>query len=299
MKYFIGVLLIALAAWFGLKNTAYSILISRGEVSNPAPLDYTSFDGWASQPDETPPGAWETPWGIDLFVIYPAPRINSVFGLIDAQDALEHPSHVALEAEIRAALPAAANVYVPKYHPLSTTSDVAVSHAGGVLVGETLAYAFEQYLNNTNRGRGVLVVAVGDADESMRPLLGRLRADDLVHRFAGFVHFTANADAANGFDELRCSPALAGACYQSVAMTEQRPIGDYLLPRLPGLRGVLTVIDPEGTGAAIDAQMAQVSAWLDEHTPKPAEPLFGFEAIETAPIYRPNGDALEPVDPEN
>ena len=47
--------------------------------------------------------------------------------------------------------------------------------------------------------------------------------------------------------------------------------------------------------AKVDVSDAeQVSAWLDETEPKPAEPFFAVEVITDVPIYRPGADA--PVD---
>ncbi|MEO9969535.1 MAG: hypothetical protein ABJG15_06850, partial [Hyphomonadaceae bacterium] len=58
------------------------------------------------------------------------------------------------------------------------------------------------------------------------------------------------------------------------------------------------ILDAEGVASAIAAQNEQVSYWLDTYGPKPAEPLFGFEAIEAAPIFRPGETAPLPTGPD-
>lgn len=271
-------------------------MLTQGEVQTLPALDYTFAEAWESQPSETPPGAWETPWGVDLFMVYPTPRVNSPHGLIDAEAAVTHPSYTKLDVEIREALPSDAFVYVPKYRPPSSTTTPEAAPP----VTDDLIRAFEAYLGNPNRGRAIMLVGVGETDQQITPLLARLSQEDLRNRFAGLVHFSTRegleTDAA--FSELQCSPALEGACYQSVLMESSRPLGDHLLPRLPNLRAEYSVLDPDGTAVAIAVQQSAVSIWLDTNAPKPAEPLFGFEAIEIAPIYTPNGEELDQTPPE-
>jgi hypothetical protein len=298
LKYFIGAALIALAAWFGLKNPIYNMALTRGDIHTPPQPDYTLAAGWADQPAQTPPGAWETPWGVDIFLVYPAPRLNAPHGRIDADEALVHPSHAKLAAEIRAALPADAVVYVPKVRPVSAATS---SQTGPTNAADDVIAAFDAYLGNTNRERAIMLVAIGSANASIAPLLVRLSEDELRDRFAGFVHFSTDDDANTEglYPDLKCSPSLGGACFQSVLLDSKRPITDHLLPRLPNMRAEYSVLDPEGTAAAVAVQQETVSSWLDANAPKPAEPLFGFEAIEAAPIYRPNGEAIGAADPEN
>lgn len=299
MKYIIGAGAVAILAWFGLKNPVYTMIKSGGDARAPAALDYASPEAWAVAPTEPPPGAWETPWGVDVFVVYPSPRLSADHGVMDAEAAFGHASQVRLDAEIRAALPADAAVYAPKYRAPSNANRGDDRAAAEALVAEDMSDAFEAYLANTNRGRGVMLVGVGNADAALDPLLARLDTDELRDRFAGLIHFTPETDGADQpFADLACSPSLEGACYQAVAVTTERPLGDHVLPRLPQTRPHYSVVDAEGTAAAISVQNAQVSAWLDANAPKPAEPLFGFESIGAAPIYRPDGEALEPETPE-
>ena len=299
MKYLIGAGAVLILAWFGLKNTFYNIILSGGEAQMHTAVDYTSVVGWASQPAETPPGAWETPWGVDIFLVYPSPRLNSEHGLMDADTAFSHPSHTRLDEDIRTGLPADAAIYVPKYRARSNANQADSAAAAEAQIADDLRNAFEAYLANTNRGRGIMLVAVGETGAALDPLLTRLNTEELRHRFAGLVHFTPDADEDDQtYADIECSPALEGACYQPVPLTVKRPLSDHLLPNLSKTRGHFSVIDADGTAAAISAQNAQVSTWLDANAPKPAEPLFGFEAIEAAPIYRPNGEALEPETPE-
>jgi len=293
LKLSIGIAAALIVAWFGFKNPVYNLLKTSGAAEIPATLDYTSFEGWASQPETDTPGAWETPWGVDVFLVYPTPRKASGHGLMDANDAFAHASQVSLSEEIVAALPSDASIYVPKYRAVSnakSAEDESLRQQGA----EDLGSAFDAYLANVNRGRAIMLVGVGDTAPLLTPILNRLQMEDLQIRFAGLVHITPNADETNAaFEALNCSPALDGACLQTVEAQMYRPIGDHLLPRLSNMRGHYNILDPLGTAAAIETQTKHVSDWLDTHAPKPAEPLFGFEAIEVAPVYRPGGD--EPV----
>lgn len=296
MKFLIGILALLIAAWFGLKNPIYNMWMTRGAVEMPTMLDYTTAQSWASQPAETPSGAWETPWGVDVFVVYPSPRLASPHGLIDPEAAFAHPSHAKLHDEILRALPNDASVYVPKYRMASNAKRPDTLTR---LSADDLSASFEAYLANANRGRGVMLIAVGDTQEAIAPLLERLQMDDLQHRFAGLIHITPDApQETTRSDTLACSPGLERACFQAVEVETQRPPTDHLFARLPNQRANYTILDPEGTAAAIAAQNVQVSHWLDTYGPKPAEPLFGFEAIETAPIYRPGEETPLPTAPE-
>ncbi len=296
MKLSIGILIALIAAWFGLKNTAYNMWMTRGAVEIPAALDYTTAQSWASQPTETPSGAWETPWGVDIFMVYPSPRLASPHGLIDPEVALAHPSHARLQDEILKALPTDASLYVPKYRMISNAERPDTLTR---LVADDLSAAFDAYLANANRGRGVMLVVIGDTHEAIDPLLDRLQMDDLQHRFAGLIHIAPSpSQEPDRYDTLMCSPGLERACFQAVEVETQHSLMEHLFARLPNMRPDFVILDAEGVAAAIAAQTAQVTYWLDTYGPKPAEPLFGFEAIETAPIYRPGEDQPLPTAPD-
>jgi len=66
----LAIILLA-AAWFGLKDMAMRAYLTQGGPSLPDPLSYTAPEHWATQPETIPPGAWETPWGIDAFIVLP------------------------------------------------------------------------------------------------------------------------------------------------------------------------------------------------------------------------------------
>lgn len=298
MKYWIGGIVVLLLAWFGLKNFVYNVMMTRGASDTFTSPDYGHVDGWASQPEADTPGAWVTPWGVDIFLVYPASRVVSKEGMIEAKLGFAHPSHLKLHDEVMAALPADASVYVPTYRALSNARSSQQARFAPTSA-EDLQAAFEAYLAGLNRGRAIMLVSVGDTAKQIEPLLERLQMEDLQYRFAGFVHMTADAHDDESYQSLSCNPALSGACYQSVALKAARPIGDHLLPRLPKLRANYGVIDSEGTATAISAQSEQVSVWLDANAPKPAEPLFGFEAIESAPIFRPGESEPLPTAPED
>ena len=298
MKLIAGALLVAVFAWFGLKNPVYNMLMQRGDLDIPTQLDYTPKESWAIIPEEQPPGAWETPWGVDIFLVFPSPRKVTKHGLMPPNDAFAHSSQLALSDEIQTALPPGSSLYAPKYRSVSNTAGKSTRDMQ-VLARSDLMAAFESYLEVDNRGRGLMLVSIGDTAPLISPVLERLQLEDLQHRFAGLVHFTPDAaQNTSHFDALTCSPGLEGACFQSVDVQEERPLSDQILARLPKTRAHYKIFDAEGVAAAIAAQNTQVSYWLDTYGPKPAEPLLGFEAIETAPIFRPGETAPLPTEPE-
>jgi len=93
---------------------------------------------------------------------------------------------------------------------------------------------------------------------------------------------------------LTCAGVLNGACHQKVETKGSASALRFLLPSLGRSAPPLNVIDAPGVAAAIKVQTENVSIWMDETQPKPAEPFFATEIIQSAPIYRPGEDA--PID---
>ncbi|MEO9969989.1 MAG: DUF3089 domain-containing protein, partial [Hyphomonadaceae bacterium] len=243
MKYVAGALLVGVFAWFGLKNPAYNTLMQRGDLDIPSQLDYTPQESWAIIPDEQPAGAWETPWGVDIFLVFPSPRNDTKHGLMLPNDAFAHSSQLALSEEIQTALPEGTSLYAPKYRSLSNTASKSTKDMQ-VLASGDLEAAFQSYLEVDNRGRAVMLVSIGDTAPLISPILERLQLEDLQHRFAGLVHFTPDAaQDASHFDALTCSPGLEGACFQSVPIQEERPLTDQILARLPNTRAHYKILD--------------------------------------------------------
>ena len=79
-------LLVMFAAWFGLKDIALQFYLSNGALNIPEPLSYETPNAWAVTPEAPPPGAWETPWGVDTFIVLPPANVALKHGLLPVED---------------------------------------------------------------------------------------------------------------------------------------------------------------------------------------------------------------------
>lgn len=285
---------VLLALWFGLKDMALRAYLAGGEPSLPAALTYSAPPHWATQPQSTPPGSWETPWGIDAFIVLPPADLAHAHGLIPAQNE-ESVSQALLALEqVSAAIPGDTPAYAPFYRTPSPANNSEMAAKMNALASADIMAAFEIYLAEANQGRGVLLVMAQSASPLAKPLIARMQAKDLASRFAGLVSF--GPEETNAPEQvLTCADILQGACYQHV---ETKPSGNLMRVFLPnaGKRvQSLEVVDAQGVAAAIKIQAENVSTWLDETQPKLAEPFFTTTVIQNAPVFQPGGE--EPLKP--
>jgi hypothetical protein len=160
-------------------------LVSLAREATPAPPDYALDAAWAVRPASPPPGAWETPWGVDVFFIHPTSAYGRSWNV-----AIDHPRSV--ERLTETLLPvhaqpfgAAGPIYAPRYRQAGLYAERAESSdAAGA---RALAYsdverAFDHYMASHNQGRGVMVVGVGQGASHAAELLRRRFADDAMRR---------------------------------------------------------------------------------------------------------------------
>ena len=296
MKKWMILAVVLLLAWFGLKNVALSKYLSSGPALLPPQLSYAEPDHWAAWPEVTPAGAWETPWGIDAFVVLPPPSIAHKHGLIPPDNSKSVEETLQTLVKISDAIPGETPTYAPLYRAPAPSNKGDVARQMRLLAEEDLLKAFKHYLANANQTRGVLLVIVEPAGNYSHTLLDRLQAEDLVDRFAGMVSLVPEGTSLP-LQTLECSGALNGECHQQINTKSELELGRILLPSPGGPARISEVYDANGVAEAIKVQAEAVSLWLDENQPKPAEP-FGFsQVIEAAPIYRPGEDT--PIDEEN
>lgn len=297
MKKWLLVLGLILVAWFGLKDIAYSKYLTSGPAILPPPVTYTTQDSWAAWPEPLPGGAWETPWGIDAFVILPPSPVAQKHGLIPADNTKAVAMSRASLTAIREAIPSEIPVYAPFYRAPAAANSGEVARQMKLLTEQDLLNAFKTYLETANQGRGIMIVIAEPSGAYSRDLIDRAQAEDLADRFAGLISFQTQ-NAGLPLRTLSCSPALLTACHQQVEVQTITNFASFLLPRVTENAQIRGVYDASGVTEAIRVQAEAVSSWLDENAPKPAEP-FGFSnVIEAAPIYRPGAD--EPLNqPEN
>jgi|GEM_PF-1392677 len=288
-------IIILAAAWFGLKDMALRAYLTQGAPSLPDALSYTAPEHWATQPETVPPGAWETPWGIDAFIVLPPTGLNHKHGLVpaDNEDAVRDTLR-ALQ-KLSPAIPGDTPAYAPFYRAPSRVNTPELATQMAAQASADILTAFELYLQEANQGRGILLIRAQSAAAYTGPLLERLQQENLSNRFAGLISF--GPEGKNTPDtELVCADILGGACHQNVeTSTSFSPIRLFT-PNTGARVPELNVIDATGVAEAIKVQAANVSVWLDETQPKLAEPFFTTTVIETAPIFRPG--ASTPLDTE-
>jgi len=294
-KYVIGFILL-LVLWFGLKNIAFKTYLSSGPLALPAAPNYESDVHWATKPEILPPGAWVTPWGIDAFLVLPPANTARKHGLLSIDDeAVTKEVSSALE-KLSVAIPGEIPVYAPLYRAPSPASKTETLEQLTALAASDLTIAFDHYMATDNQARGVMLLIGEGAGEVSQPLLDLLQSEDLSGRFAGLVSF-GPADSAYPDQSLSCADILNGACHQRVETKGKGSLSRLFLPSLRRNSPALNVIDASGVAAAIKVQAENVSTWMDETQPKPAEPFFATEVIQNAPIYRPGEET--PIDQPN
>ncbi|MEO0884127.1 MAG: DUF3089 domain-containing protein [Pseudomonadota bacterium] len=270
-----------LVAWFGLKDVVYTTSLQANTPASATPLDYSDVESWAAFPDTRPPGAWEKPWGVDVFLIGPPTGIASGPGLVDARSEEHQEKFDESITTLSRALPRGVPIYAPHYHAPS-----AADTPGQVneIVAQGIQAAFDQYFANENRDRAILLAIDERALPYSETITTELTSDTLAERFAGRVVFGILRDQS---PPITCNPSLGTACDQAVDMQSHgNPFG-FVLPRLPGRVVRRSPIDPDGTAEAIRVQAEQVSTWLDTFGPKPAEPLGSIQEVAIVPIRRP------------
>lgn len=159
------------------------------EASAPPAPDYTKPEAWALKPARLPPGGWEKPWGIDIFFIHSISNYgNSGWNNpIDNTEALERLKDRILPNQAGPFLQAGP-VYAPLYREASLYSEIDVGAEGSSafeLAYQDVLRAFDVYMTDYNRHRGVVVVGVGQGGLYAERLLSdRFQMDPLKDRLA-------------------------------------------------------------------------------------------------------------------
>ena len=290
MKKALFALVVLCAAWFSLKDIALQSYLSTGELNIPASLLYDTEEAWAVTPEVRPPGAWETPWGVDAFIVLPPANANLKHGLLPTEDAEVIRDALDALQQMGEAIPGQTPVYAPFYRAPSPATKGDDRLAMNALSSDDLLAAFRHYLDNFNNGRGIMLIVAESSDAYANPLIERLQEDDLVSRFAGLISFGPETSP-YGIQPLNCADVLGDGCHQKVTTKSKSDFGRLLKPSLSYTAPALNVIDANGVAQAIKTQAENVSVWLDETQPKPAEPFFATEIIQSSPIYRPGANA--------
>jgi hypothetical protein len=162
--------------WFVNPKTPYQIY-----EPPPAP-DYANPASWALRPEAPPPGAWETPWGVDVFFVspttdYSGEQWNAPYDASVPKDRLEH----SVLPNFAGAFARAGALYAPHYRQATLFS--FLTHREDAVLARVTAYkdverAFDSYLSNDNRGRAIVLVGVGQGGlHALGLLLNRFSQD--------------------------------------------------------------------------------------------------------------------------
>ncbi|MEO1100233.1 MAG: hypothetical protein AAFW65_00140 [Pseudomonadota bacterium] len=290
MRRALMVVAVAAILWIGLKDWAYRTIYTQQTPVEASEPDYTSPESWAMRPAEQPAGGWESPWGVDLFVLPPVRRSPHPPGTVP-------PDHQRSSDETGAFLELLSGSFgdTPVYAPyLRHGSPVQRDDSDFAAMTEADAVsAFQSYLELDNRKRGLLLVAPASMKAPTERVLALFTEDpDVRQRFGGVVWLGSDGASLEG---LECSDGLVGQCLIEVPMKSGVPVFQRLKPNLPLPRLKYRLVDPEAAAVSVSNRLTFLSDWLDENAPKPAEPFGGFdemESVEVAPIRRPG----DPVD---
>ncbi len=287
MRRILIAVVIILVAWIALKNTAYSSFLGEADSSPDAP-DYYYSEAWLDRPETPPPGGWETPWGVDVFVIAPPVSDPAPKGLLAADTPSLTDEYQRFMSGLQSQ-DANWTVYAPAFRSPSPASTGATRKASLAAAMDDVSLGFKRYLSADNRDRGLLILVAPGSEAMLEPVLSQLRStDSFRQRFAGIIlPATATAD---GVDEITgsCSPAF-DSCILRTSMEAKPNVLRYVLPSLP--RPKMNYTADEDFPAEVDARMQALSSWLDENAAKPAEPFDTWaadEVVDVAPIRRPN-----------
>jgi hypothetical protein len=188
-----GLALFLLSGWLLFQDSFFRMAVTPPGrfATTPAPPrpDYSQPESWALRPALPPPGGWETPWGIDTFFIHAASAYagddwNAPIGDPVAADRLDNrilPNHAGPFLR-------AGPVYAPRYRQASLHSEIGVGGEGDgaflIAYNDVLA-AFDHYLANHNRERGIMLVGVGQGGLYVQKLLqDRFQTQPLMDRLA-------------------------------------------------------------------------------------------------------------------
>ncbi|MEP7210909.1 MAG: DUF3089 domain-containing protein [Alphaproteobacteria bacterium] len=189
----VGVVVILAAGALAMQDAWFRMTIhppGRFAASKiPKAADYSSKDAWALMPDAPPPGAWETPWGVDVFFIHS----TSAYAGDAWNEAIDNPvSRARLDSHIlpnqAAPFLKAGPVYAPRYRQVALDAELNVgSDSDGAfeIAYDDVLAAFDVYLKDHNRGRGIIVAGVGQGGlYATRLVKDRFQSGDLKERLA-------------------------------------------------------------------------------------------------------------------
>lgn len=239
------------------------------ETAPPAP-DYEAYESWYNRPDVQTEGGWAKPWGVDL-IWYAGHSDNYASGWNLPLDWAGRDQAYQPDAEWFGTLPSPLMTFVPQIrHAVDQPGEAEDYQAAQELAMEDALAAFDYYAQHDHRQRGFFLGGRGYGAELAKSIHSqRVDGSPLLKKyFAGFI--VADHDAANSFQPEVGLPTCAEAA--------------DTFPCVLDISGLA----PDAAAAAVETQMAGMSAWMDDNVGKPAEPLPPLETIEIAPVHKPD-----------
>ncbi len=137
--------------------------------------DYLALESWALYPDTKPDGAWETPWGVDIFFIHGTTSATPDSWNANIDDV---EAKLRLQSEM---LPNFAGpflkfapVYAPLYRQVTLHGEYSLdenSQKAFQIAFDDIDAAFQAYMETRNQGRAIIIVGVGQGGLYARRLL--------------------------------------------------------------------------------------------------------------------------------
>jgi hypothetical protein len=218
-----GLAVAAAALAFVFQDSLYLSSIRPGHSMDsertPARPDYAVAANWALRPETPPPGAWEKPWGIDVFFIHPTSAHGGGWNVAaDMPKAMERLDETLMPVHARAFM-GGGPVYAPRYRQAALYASVTTGQESKEALD--LAYsdilrAFDHYMATDNRDRGVIIAGVGQGGAHAERLLKERFANEAVRRrlaAAYLIDAGIKTDAGlpapfcNGPDDIQCVAA--------------------------------------------------------------------------------------------
>ena len=152
----------------------------------PSP-DYAKDDSWAARPETAPPGAWETPWGVDVFFIHPTTYYSSRHwnAPIDHAASADRVTQSALPNHA-GPFGRAGELYAPRYRQATLLTELNFgddARRALELAYTDITQAFSHYLEHDNQGRAIMLVGVGQGGlHAQRLLAEEFSSPDMQER---------------------------------------------------------------------------------------------------------------------
>ena len=156
----------------------------------PPEPDYSLQSSWAAFPEKEPEGAWESPWGVDVFFIHPSSYYAREHwnAPIDDPEAVERLETSILPNHASPFL-TAGPVYAPRYRQAALLSELNFgedSLRALMLAYEDVEAAFDLYLAEHNRGRAIILAGMGQGGlHAQRLLMNKFTDQHLAERLVG------------------------------------------------------------------------------------------------------------------